>query len=452
MNFFDITIHDYLETIVEWVFEFYVFALALFWKSERRRHFRLLFPLGLAFILGASYGLAIFYHLFGNTVFGRTFVYLILFALAVAHLFLCFKKDLLKVILVGDFAYLVQNLTYKLFITVYVSVAYLGGGLSLSQIAYKIIYYAQFVFQAVVLYFLLIRTARKRMLENPLPNLVIAISAFTVIVSIFLSSLEDIHLQIISADIYQSPNDSIFLLRLGGYLMSILLNVAIIAMVFSSSRSDKLQRNIVDLQQVIDQSAKQYEISQQTIDSINIKCHDMKHRINKIVGGTLPEDAIRDINDTIAIYDALIDTGNKTLDVVLTEKSLTCESNGIAFTKTVDGSAIDFMSVGDVFCLFGNLLDNAIEATKLVNEKEKRYINLSLTKAGEGIVRIDIANYYQGERQFEKGLPLTTKEDKDNHGFGVKSVREIVHRYNGSISFATENGIFSVSIVFFAIG
>ena len=452
MNFFDIAVHDYLETLVEWIFEYYVFAIALFWKTERRSHFYIRFFLGLAVILGISFPLAIFYHAYGQTVMGRTFTYILLFIMALAHLYVCFDKDIAKVILAGDFAYLVQNLCYKVFISVYSSISFLSHGALMPSIAvFKIIYYAQFILQAALAYLFLIANARKRMLENPMPKLVIAVSVFTVVVSSFLSSLQDVHFQVIAEDIYSSPSESIFLLRLSGYLMAILLNASIIIMIFASSRSDTLRRNISDLQQLVDQSAKQYEISQQTIDSINITCHDMKHRINKIVGDTLPEDAIRDINDTIAIYDALIDTGNKTLDVVLTEKSLTCESNHIAFTKTVDGTAVDFMSVGDIFCLFGNLLDNAIEAAKNIDDPEKRYINLSLTKAGEGITFIECANYYQGKREFKEGLPQTTKEDTQNHGFGVRSIQEIVRRYNGSLSFQTEDSIFSVSIVFYAI-
>ncbi|MBO5528876.1 MAG: sensor histidine kinase [Bacilli bacterium] len=452
MNFYDITIHDYLETIIEWVFEYYIIALALFWAAPKRSRFLLRLFLGLAIIIGVSYPLAIFYHVYGGNSWGRSFVYFLLFSLGVVHLGLCYRIEPMKLILASDFAYLVQNATYKLFITVFTSIVYLSGGtFNVSEVVYKVIYYSQFLVQIGLIYLFLIKPARKAVFEAPLPPIVIMVSFFTVLVSVVLSATQDIHIQKIAEDIYASPTASVYIIRLVGYIMSFLLDVSIVIMVFASGRSNSLRRDISDLQYLIQQSAKQYEISQQTIEAINIKCHDMKHRVNKIVGDSLPKDAIEDINETIAIYDALIDTGNKTLDVVLTEKNLACESSKIAFTKTADGKAVDFMSTGDIFCLFGNILDNAIEATKNVEDPSKRYINLSLNKIGEGITKIECSNYFVGGRDFENGLPLTTKNDKLNHGFGTKSIQEIVHRYHGDATFKTEGNIFTVSIIFYNV-
>lgn len=452
MNFFDITIHDYLETLVEWVFEYYLIAGMLFWSMPKKSRFYLRYILGIALLLGLAYPLAIFYHAFGGNVWGRTFVYVAMFAFAVNHHRFCFEGQNSKIIVMCDLSYLLQNITYRIFIAVYSAANFLSGGLNLPLIAYKAVYYLQFFAQAAVIYFTLVPRARKVLMDKPLPRFAIVISAFTVIVSTFLSATQDINIDrlvgVLSDNLSQN---ALFLLRQSGNVMGALLDAAIIIMLFAASRSDALRKDISDLHHLVAQSAKQYEISQQTIDSINIKCHDMKHRINQIVGGALPEDAIRDINESIAIYDSLIDTGNKALDVIITEKNLTCESHAIAFTKTIDGSAVSFLSEGDLFALFGNLIDNAIEAVLPLEDPEKRYINLSLRRLGEGIVRIECMNYYSGERDFKNGLPKTTKEDSQNHGFGVRSMRQIVQKYSGDISMEAKDGVFSVTIVFFSL-
>ena len=75
----------------------------------------------------------------------------------------------------------------------------------------------------------------------------------------------------------------------------------------------------------------------------------------------------------IKIYEAQNKTGNKVLDAVLTSKSLYCQNNGIGLTCVADGSALNFMEDMDISALFGNILDNAIEASMMLDQ-EKRFI------------------------------------------------------------------------------
>jgi len=450
MNFYDITIHDFLETLVEWVFEYYVFAIALFWKMPRKSRFFLRYILGLLVIVGLCYPLAIFNHLYGNTVLGRSFVYITLFGAAIGHHFLCYKHRPTQIFVFADLAYLIQNGVYRTFSLFYTLGMYLAGPGHLSEIGFKFMYYGQFLLQALIVCFTLVPAAKKRLLDQHLPRFVVAISVFTVILGVVVSSLFDVNIDIIAQGSYVSPTEAVYFLRLSTNFTALMLNAAIIIMLFSSNRARRLTRDIDELNYLVQQSAKQYEISQQTIDSINIKCHDMKHRINSIVGGALPEDAIRDINESIAIYDALIDTGYRPLDVILTEKNLLCESHGIAFTKTVDGRALSFMSNGDLFCLFGNALDNAIEAACRVPLKEKRYVNLSVRSPASGIVQIECMNYYVGDISFDGELPTTSKGDTVYHGYGVRSIREIVQHYDGQFSIDAKDGVFTLRIVLFA--
>ena len=53
-------------------------------------------------------------------------------------------------------------------------------------------------------------------------------------------------------------------------------------------------------------------------------------------------------------------------------------------------------------------------------------------------------NYTSEKISISDGLPVTNKEDKENHGFGAKSMRNIAQRYGGKIKFLHENGVFTV--------
>ena len=57
-------------------------------------------------------------------------------------------------------------------------------------------------------------------------------------------------------------------------------------------------------------------------------------------------------------------------------------------------------------------------------------------------------NYFKGKLAFEDGLPLTTKEDKESHGFGMRSLRMIVKKYGGELTASVSDDIFHLNIIF----
>ena len=77
------------------------------------------------------------------------------------------------------------------------------------------------------------------------------------------------------------------------------------------------------------------------------------------------------IEKSVQIYSAIVRTGNEILDTILTEKSLICENSGIHINCVADGSLLAFMNPVDLYTLFGNALDNAIEAVRKLESKEK---------------------------------------------------------------------------------
>lgn len=112
-----------------------------------------------------------------------------------------------------------------------------------------------------------------------------------------------------------------------------------------------------------------------------------------------------------------------------------------------DGARLTFMDDGDLYCLFGNIIDNALEAVKVIEERQRRVVNLVVKARGDMLV-IQSDNYFDGERTFEGGLPVTTKADRNYHGFGMRSIRMIVHKYEGELTAHVADGIFHLNILF----
>lgn len=190
---------------------------------------------------------------------------------------------------------------------------------------------------------------------------------------------------------------------------------------------------------------RQYELSRETIEAINVKCHDIRHQIRSLTNGgaAVSEVALNDLANEVSIYDSAVKTGNEALDTILTEKNLICENEHITLTCIADGEALNFMAAPDLYALFGNALDNAIEAVRKLDEPAKRSITLVL-KQVMGTLSIHIENYCAQRPVFRNGTPQTTKGDAFNHGIGTRSMKHIVERYGGTILFDATDETFSL--------
>ena len=190
--------------------------------------------------------------------------------------------------------------------------------------------------------------------------------------------------------------------------------------------------------------ARQYKMSRENIEAINIKCHDIKHQIRSLRdGGAVVDAAVLDeLSRKVDVYDSVVKSGNDALDTILTEKSLVCQQRHITLSCIADGSAVGFMGSVDLYSLFGNALDNAIEASSSIENPERRSISLIVQRIGD-MASIHVENLFDGElRLGEDGLPLTSKGDLINHGFGMRSMRQIVESYGGTFATRVDGDAF----------
>ena len=194
---------------------------------------------------------------------------------------------------------------------------------------------------------------------------------------------------------------------------------------------------------------RRYEIAEENIDIINVKYHDLKHRLLELKVGKceVSDEEIREIEDAIGIYDTSVETGCDPLDVILSEKSLYCRRNGITLTCMVDGGSLTFMSASELYSLFGNILSNAVEAVSDLSDGDKKVISFTVRRVGDMLI-VESENYYSRNISFKDGLPLTSKRDKQSHGDGMKSIKMLAEKYGGEMSIKTENQVFNLNIVF----
>ena len=360
---------------------------------------------------------------YGLGVFGSKFAY------AVIALYICYKVKFSFVLFVCCISFCAQNVTTNILnvIIPYVTIENVVG----DNIVELLLIAACFILVYFSVYKIFIAQTKGALLIRPNTAQTIAFVVTVLFVSIFLSSYLPSHM-----------TDSTSKIVAKGVVS--LCDILIICLqIFTLMYS----RSTYDIQMVSSMWAKDreaYLLKKEKMDSLNLKIHDVKHLIRNLDYSEI-SDEINEIDDSIDQYDAVVYTGNKALDVAVNEKLDYCRRHDIEFTVIANGEELYFMKDTDIYSLFGNILENAIESVSKIEEKEKRVISLNISSLNKEIY-IKQSNFYLGEVELENGIPQTTKAHKEDHGFGVKSICLLVEKYGGNCAFSFENGIFSLEI------
>lgn len=211
----------------------------------------------------------------------------------------------------------------------------------------------------------------------------------------------------------------------------------------------RVRKELEAVQNVLQNQYVQYKQSRESIELINYKYHDLKHQIAFLRSEEdkeKREEFLNRMEEEIRQYEAQNKTGNKVLDTVLTTKSLYCAKHGITFTCVADGTLLEFMDVMDICSIFGNALDNAIECELKIPDKEKRLIHVTVSKQKNFLI-LRFENYYEDALLYKEGALVTTKKEKEYHGYGLKSIRYTVNKYEGAVTIDTKENWFDLKIL-----
>ena len=214
-------------------------------------------------------------------------------------------------------------------------------------------------------------------------------------------------------------------------------------------KKSALEKELLTMNLLWQQQKEQYQLTRENIELINRTCHDLKHQIKalRMMGNDdSKEKYLKELEQSVQIYDAIVKTGNEVLDTILTEKSLFCEAHGIKINCVVDGDHLGFLDPVDLYAILGNALDNAIESVSGMEDQNKRLIDLAIFTREKFLV-INISNPLEGKLTFRGGLPVTTKKDKGYHGYGLRSIRHNVQQYGGYMNVSAEHGIFILKMI-----
>jgi hypothetical protein len=410
---------------------------------ERRKHFVLkLIVLTLIFATLGYFFPSYYSSNPAITILYWTFMYTTLLLFSIPSLLLLFRMNTYNAILISLSAYLIHHIN-NICASILTSIIEVYELMDTTSIIYEIVKWSINLVVLVITYVIFFQFYIDQRKENLQlifnSRQLIFFSAIVVIFTIVISSGVRVYY-------YQSDAKAVYMISLASNFFSCLL---VMFYLFTFLRHNRLQQELLIEKRIIEQSKKQYELSKENIDSLNIKFHDLKYRVNQLVNNKeITKEDLKDIYKDIDIYESVVKTGNKALDVVLTQNALRAENNNIKFTYIADGNALSFMSDADIYVLFGNAISNAIEATMYLLDEGKRHISLVIKMKGN-ILSIEIENFFdENTLKMVDGKLITSKKDKHSHGYGIRSMRNIVRKYDGILDYHIDKDIFHLTMTF----
>ena len=199
--------------------------------------------------------------------------------------------------------------------------------------------------------------------------------------------------------------------------------------------------------------SRQCEIMQSSTEDLQAFRHDMSNQLiilNHLLEEGKDEEARRQLDQLSYFIKGKViysTSGNTIIDGLVNYKLQSVASENIKVeTEIVVPEQLN-IDIADLVTLLGNLLDNALEALKKV-DREQRILTIKIMFSQERLIG-RITNTYCGEIYLKDDKILTSKKEKQKHGYGLSNVEKIIKKYNGYMEIDPANGEFRVDFIIY---
>lgn len=211
-------------------------------------------------------------------------------------------------------------------------------------------------------------------------------------------------------------------------------------------KQEQFEQQMLWNERLLNEQKKYYELLLKKEEMTKKIRHDMKsqlgclNRFLEIGEYSRAEEYLGELIGNMERLNILVSTGNDVVDIVVND-IVQSEKIRINWRGKIPDKLN--MTNGEICILFSNLLKNAAEA---VRDVEDKMVNVTIRIQGHHLL-LEESNRTLKPVVIEEGRLKTTKHDKEKHGIGSRNVREIVEKYHGSVSYQCENQIFQVKII-----
>ncbi|MCR8747219.1 sensor histidine kinase [Romboutsia lituseburensis] len=231
-------------------------------------------------------------------------------------------------------------------------------------------------------------------------------------------------------------------------IMLILSNISLIKIIGRIIKANNIELENKLIIEKIEMQYKYYSNMKESQLKVRKLYHDMNNHIaciKKLYKNNGEVDAYIDgITSELHSCKSIISTGSMILDIIINDKKDICDKNDIDFEVDLNFSRCNFIDMIDICSIFSNLIDNAIEASLKVDNRD-RYIQLKGNIVNNFFV-LKCENNKSNKVELNKGTIITDKKDNFVHGIGIKSIKGSIEKYNGEMSIDFTDDKFKVQV------
>lgn len=235
--------------------------------------------------------------------------------------------------------------------------------------------------------------------------------------------------------------------------VTLILDVAIMVMFILNSRKYEEFRQLQNVQLLINQQNSHLQALTSGYEDIRIWRHDIKHQL-LAVGVALKtgeydkaqELIEQSLDGSNTVLKTPVNSGNVMIDGLIAFNDYEVRRNNIKMTLDMTLTEITSISDLDLCRLFGNLLDNAIEACMRIENESERYIKVIAVPQNANIF-IKVINSTTGVEKRINNTFLSVKNKGKHDGLGLKSIDQIVSSTGGFLERMHENKVFKTIIL-----
>ena len=255
-----------------------------------------------------------------------------------------------------------------------------------------------------------------------------------------------------------SSNDKIHdgarkLILVATIIVIIVYTIICFMIVYVTESRDNYKALSVINQNVIESQQQYYSLVNEKQQEMRSIRHEMRNHlacINSLYqAGKLKEmdQYINQLVETAATTDDLFHTGNDIVDAILNDAQSKYSNDNIIIRLQGGFQKDTMIDPMDLCVIFANLVSNAIEAILRIDKEQSEvaYIDIEI-KSYKDDLFINVSNPVDLAVVMKDGKMITSKPDKDRHGFGVKNIKQRVEKYQGEAIFRNENNQFFVEI------
>ncbi|EKG5241184.1 sensor histidine kinase [Listeria innocua] len=231
-----------------------------------------------------------------------------------------------------------------------------------------------------------------------------------------------------------------------------LLPVSYILFYYTRRSIEKMVKTQVD-SKVLDEKNKYYEqqlvTMKQTLESQRTVRHDLKNKLSPLIylaeSGKTDElvEQVQELGSLSVLGKIYADSGNITIDYIINLKLQALANKGVTiFCEINVPNDIDVVPF-DLSTVLGNLIDNAAEALEYVQNEKWIGIKISYQV---GFLMIQVANSFDGIVHLDNKKIISRKEDTENHGIGLTSIKKIAGKYDGEVVVQHDDKQFDVIV------